>query len=74
MTKLEKELVGIAIYLAKDKRSHLMLEDCLKWEKVKTKEISRLLGRLEHIEFTGSESVMKDICRRAGLKFTNPSG
>ena len=48
MNKLQMKIVGEIIALAKDKRSHVLYEDCYRWELVKMRAIRRLAKMLPH--------------------------
>jgi len=48
MNKREMKIVGEILSLAKDKRSRLMLDDCLKWEKSKMTYIAKLAKMLPY--------------------------
>ncbi len=51
MTEKEKKVVGTILYLAQDKRTHIMYRDCVSWFETKMAEIGRMAEMLPHVNF-----------------------
>ena len=61
MTNKEKKIIGTILYLAQDKRTHIMYRDCLSWMETKNEEIERLILMLPYIKFKNIKKNDKDM-------------
>ena len=63
LNKKEQKVIGRILHVAKDKRSHVMIPDCLSWMEVKMKEVKRLAAMLPNLPIEDSdEDKYPDIC------------
>ena len=50
-TKKDKEIIGQILYLAADKREHVLKDDCIDWLEEKMLEIERLAKLLPNTKY-----------------------